>query len=493
MKASAGEVYTVYNQYLKRYTACQVAYIAPPDTVSKESWAVVLSLGWVGDAPLTAEELPHLRPLYKDFMYWSRDLHLLRVPLEVPPQYKLVGTLPPFTDQPCRSYGGWSDGYDVYLQIRWQAIPEERRRAFKEAMESEEKTEIGGIPVKVSSHRVTDQYEPFDSALELKALPCLSTLICERWHPDLLEFLRENPFVDEVTLLNHGQRTLDLRGTSIRKLMLDMTGLEELWLCEGTEQLLFQNKGPDACAIHAPEDGSGLTLQFIGEYRPHTELPNLWGLHGIQLKDFDLTGLDAVHPHLKELRLWGAPGNLGNFSAVRGFRELTNLSTFDLFGFGAADIPTPEQMPELRWFWMTSLPETAAKAAKQLWKSKPGMDLWITKPRKPEWLAQNLDNPFRGWDGAEHIPASAAKKAANQYRKTRSQLLKLASQPGEDAQAQALDAVAAYTQTFNKMGFIETEERDEIYMALRGILDALPGDTLQEDALIDKFDELRDF
>ena len=69
MKATAGEVYTVYNQYLKRYTACQVAYIAPPDTVSKESWAVVLSLDWVGDAPLTAEELPHLHPLYKDFMY----------------------------------------------------------------------------------------------------------------------------------------------------------------------------------------------------------------------------------------------------------------------------------------------------------------------------------------------------------------------------------------------------------------------------------------
>lgn len=28
MKASAGAVYTVYNQYLKRYTACQVAYWA---------------------------------------------------------------------------------------------------------------------------------------------------------------------------------------------------------------------------------------------------------------------------------------------------------------------------------------------------------------------------------------------------------------------------------------------------------------------------------
>ena len=97
--------------------------------------------------------------------------------------------------------------------------------------------------------------------------------------------------------------------------MLDMTGLEELWLCEGTELLLFQNKGPDACAIHAPEDGSGLTLQFIGEYRPHTELPNLQGLHGIELKDFDLTRLAAVlrrgrvpgtdEPlHLRPVRLW---------------------------------------------------------------------------------------------------------------------------------------------------------------------------------------------
>ena len=83
------------------------------------------------------------------------------------------------------------------------------------------------------------------------------------------------------------------------------------------------------------------------------------------------------------------------------------------------------------------------------------------------WLAQNLDNPFRGWDGAEHIPAAAAKKAANQSRKTRSLLMKLATEPGEDAPAQAMDAVTAYTQTFNKMGFIETEERDEIYMALR--------------------------
>ena len=72
-------------------------------------------------------------------------------------------------------------------------------------------------------------------------------------------------------------------------------------------------------------------------------------------------------------------------------------------------------------------------------------------------------------------------------------MMKLAAEPDGDAQTQALEAVATYTQTFNKMRFIETEERDEIYMALRGILDALPGDTLQKDALIKQFEQLRDF
>lgn len=186
-------------------------------------------------------------------------------------------------------------------------------------------------------------------------------------------------------------------------------------------------------------------------------------------------------------------GDLGNFSVVGGFWKLTNLSTFDLFSFGTADIPTPKQAPEPRRFWVTNLSETAAKVAEQLWKSKPGMGLWITKARKPEWLVQSLDNPFWGWDGAGRIPAAATKRAANQYRKTCSQLTKLTAEPSEDARVQALEAVAAYTQTFNKAGFIEAEEWDEIYMALWGTLDTLPGDVLQKDVLLGRFEQLRDF
>ena len=105
MKASAGEFYIGYNHYLKRYTACQVAYIAPPDTVRKALNGAPLS-GLGRRSHFERRGTAQSRPLYKDFMYWPRDLHLLRVPVEVPPQYTLVGTLPPFTDQPCLSYGG---------------------------------------------------------------------------------------------------------------------------------------------------------------------------------------------------------------------------------------------------------------------------------------------------------------------------------------------------------------------------------------------------
>lgn len=493
MKASEGGVYTVYNKYLKCYTACQVVYISPPDNMSKKEQAVILSLDWVGNKPLTPEELYTIKPLYKDFMYWSRELNLIKVETDVPQQYFFVGILPPFTNEPCYTFGNWDNGYEMYLQMKWQAIPYERRKAFKDAMVSTEETKIGENIVKVSSHMVIDKYVNFDSAFELEKLPCLSSIICEKWHYDLIEFLRSNPFINELTLLNHHQKEIDLRGTSIRKLMIDMTELNELWLGEYTEELLFQNKNPDNCLIHAEDNGSMLLLQFIEKYSPHHELYNLKRLHGIKLKEFDISEICNVHPHLKELRLWGNPGNLDNFSCVSKFKELRSLSTYDLFGFSENDLPSPNSLPELDWLWMTSLPEEAAKKIKSLWKKKSGISIRITKPRKPEWLAQNLDNPFRNWDGVEHIPKSAAKKAANQYRKTRSQLIKMATDNREDIQNQAFEAIISYTEVFNKMRFIETEERDEIYMALCGILESMPECSIEKKELLEKFEEYREF
>ena len=69
----------------------------------------------------------------------------------------------------------------------------------------------------------------------------------------------------------------------------------------------------------------------------------------------------------------------------------------------------------------------------------------------------------------------------------------LAKEGAEDAQAQAQAAVAAFVKPFNRMRFIETEEREDIYTALCGLLEELPKGALERQALLDVFEEERDF
>lgn len=325
MEVKIGDIYTTYHKKLGCYIACQIVDISE-ETITK------LELDWTGTEPLNKNQLKNLQPLYKDFMYWEKSLCLINVEKEIPKELQYVGNISPIITKKSNTYGTWNNSDDIYYQLKWQKIPKEKRIAFKKAMKSEDEIDIDGYSIKLGSHRIIDKYTPFDSTLELLKLPCLSEVICEKWHSDLLEFLKESPFIYELTLINHNQKKLDFRGTSVSKLMLDMRGLEELWLGEEVEQLLFQNEELDNCIIHTSNNGEELMIQFIGDYQPHKELSSLKALHGINIKSFDMTRLSNIHSHLKELRLWGKPGNIKNFSSLKEFKELEKFSTYDLFG-----------------------------------------------------------------------------------------------------------------------------------------------------------------
>ncbi|WP_223868891.1 hypothetical protein [Paenibacillus sp. UASWS1643] len=98
--------------------------------------------------------------------------------------------------------------------------------------------------------------------------------------------------------------------------------------------------------------------------------------------------------------------------------NLQTFTTYDLFGFNGEQSPDPDQLPKLATLWLTSLPANAAKSIKTRYKkfAAAGLNMEITKARKPEWLAENLNNPFRDWDGLDHIKAAHAKKAAQLYK-----------------------------------------------------------------------------
>jgi len=497
MIAKAGDIYCVYNKSLKKYTACQVTKI---DESGKKPQAIIISLDWASDELPKEEELALMKPLYIDYMYWGGTFNLKKVDVNVPSNYVYVANVKPLNNEDTGTYGGWNSGVEIYNQFKWLKIPKEQRDAFKAADASSEHVEFEGNRRRLGTHSENDNWHDFDDALSLRVFPCLSSLTVTKWHKNLFEYLNSNPFIRELVIENHGKSGLDFSKTTIDRLSVDMTGLEELILNDDLSMLFLLGEVKDGCRITSPSFGSDLILYCDGS------LPKIQGIEGLEklyirtITELDIADILRAYPKLRELRLWGKPGNLINFDKVSEFSDLEVLTTMDLFGFTADEVPKPEKLQKLYMLWMDSLPEDAAKEVKKLYKNRKseGLDLWITKPRKNEWLAQNLDNPFRSWDGQEGISAANAKKAATLYRKTRAGIVKLVEGSDYDLMQGVEALVRAYTEGFNKMDkrhcFIYTVERDTIYMALDEILALIPDDlAVDKDKLLNLFDELKDF
>lgn len=497
MIAKAGDIYCVYNKSLKKYTACQVTKI---DDSGKKPQATIISLDWVSDELPKEEELALMKPLYIDYMYWGGTFNIKRVDVNVPLNYVYVANVKPLNNEDTGTYGGWNSGVEIYNQFKWLKIPKEQRDAFKAADASSEHVEFEGNRRRLGTHSENDMWHDFDDALSLRVFPCLSSLTVTKWHKNLFEYLNSNPFIRELVIENHGKSSLDFSETTIDRLSVDMTGLDELILNDDLSMLFLLGEVKDGCKITSPSFGSDLILYCDGS------VPKIQGLEGLEklyirtITELDIADILRAYPKLRELRLWGKPGNLINFAKISEFSELEVLTTMDLFGFTADEVPKPESLQKLYMLWMDSLPEDAAKEVKKLYKKRKGegLDLWITKPRKAEWLAQNLENPFRSWDGEEHITPANAKKAADIYRKTRAAMVKLIEAPSKDIEKDAEALVRDYTEGFNKMDkkkpFIDTVERDEVFTALDGILSLIPDELgIDQDKLLDLFDQLKDF
>ncbi|MCL2830295.1 MAG: gliding motility protein [Betaproteobacteria bacterium] len=463
--------------------------------------AILLLLDWSGDELPKENEIHSMRPLFMDFNpLFGKRLCIYDVKPKVPRNYILAGNIPPLSDEYTQfSNLTWEYDDDIYHQLKWMEIPEEKRNAFESAIKCDKKIMLSGQEVPAASFRIEDSGLDFKSAMELGALPCLSILHCERWHDDLCEYVRSNPFLRILDLRNHGHKSLDFRGSRLERLSIQMDTVEEIYLNDEMEKLSLTRNIDHAFVVHAKDGGKRLLLQsdmFVAE----CGLPNLGGLHCSGLGEFDMSKVVAAYPELWELRLWGKPGYIRNFRDVSLLKNLEKFSTDNLFGFTAEDIPEPDEMPKLNWFWMSSLPEDAAKAARRLYKkpSENGLDLWIGMARKPEWLRENLDNPFRDWDGQEHISTTNARKAAAQYRKTRSEILKLVENHPDDLMIKMEGIVRDYAEAFNKMdkrkNFIETVEREQIFEVLDGLLRLIPESfDFDKNTMLELFEGTRDF
>ncbi len=236
--------------------------------------------------------------------------------------------------------------------------------------------------------------------------------------------------------------------------------------------------------------------------------------HGLeQLARLSLSAMPAVDfdvvarrfPALADLSVRGKPGMASNVAAIAGLTRLRAFAAYELFGYEGDEFPAPPQLPALSSLCLASLPADAAKAIKARYKKAAalGLDLSVTRPRKPEWLAENLHNPFRDWDGRAHIAVAYAKKAAQAYKKLLATARTLdgamdAATVQATAQAMVAEYVAVFNQIERRSSIIETVERDEIHVAFEQVLAQVQqqrgaAQDIDAASLYALFDRLRDF
>lgn len=367
---------------------------------------------------------------------------------------------------------------------------------------------VGGQLLPSSASRIDDGVlRAVSDWSELDRLPRLMRVATRHGTHELMEYVARHPFLHELSWQSSTVTELDFSHGNLARLSVQLAGVTCLKLNKILHTLSLRGApSPGLRLVHAHQ-GQFLALECEHGIPPFQGLDRLTGLSLVDVRELDMALVAQRFPMLERLRIWGKPGLLTNLPAIAQLKRLQLFTADNLFGYGADDVPTAGQLPHLTTLSMSSLPADAAQAIKANFKqaAAQGLALRITQPRKPEWLADNLLNPFRGWDGHARISTAQAKKAAQAYRQLLAGTRAIDTAIDAASLAKALTAlVGDYVGVFNQLdrhgGMIETAEREQIGTALTDVLAQLAeelekrgGALVDQAALQQRFAALREF
>ncbi len=512
---SPGDVLGFPIERIGRFGACQVVAA----DVENQKVTVAL-LDWTGEQMPTLGDVTDAPRLEKNFMFWKAQEMVKNVQLPAPSRFRAIGKLPVRGTTESRSYGGWEFDNDVARQRWWNMLPTELTAAFKASLDSDGTVSIPGLqsehsgePMQMrvgtgrsgddAAYRITSDFRMGS----LQAWPALYQVYLHAWREDLVPFLRSAPLVSELSLLEHGQREIDLSGTHLDRLVIDIDGLERLVLPKSMNTLVVHGNGavntfgstdaPLRLQVTAEQRGRWISVQAAGAVPALHGLDQARGLRMDKVSRLDLDDAACTFPNIEYLHLFGSPGTLTGLASLSKLPKLESLWLCDLFGYAAHEFPAPGTLAALTSLSLDSLPAEVAAAVRKAYKKVPRVDLSVSKPRKPEWLAENLDNPLRHWDGREGIPAAAVKKTHTAYVAALRQVREAgAARVGDAAYADVVTrAISDFLEVIaglnRKNRFLDTLERDEVIDAVNMLTAQLSAparaalDPLVEDALDD--------
>jgi len=484
-----GDVYSFPIERIGRFGACQVV-----DVDETGPSAVVAVLDWTGEREPELTDLAGVGRLVQDRMFYTPREILTHVRLPVPARYRRLGVLPITGETESHHDGDWDFEAEVVWQHWWNSLPTELTTAFKAALTSGNDDERGSVTAAGLLDPISGEPYQFrarsadcfaddahyriadDFRLEnLRSWPLLHQISLHSWRDDLIPFLEKAPLVCDLVLAGHGQATLDFSGTRLTRLSVELAGLRRLVLPPSLDMLILLgvSDGP----LHVEAEGQGRWISvYLRECAPAVDgLESPRGVRMDGVAQVDVADLATRFPDAGYLMLFGAPGLLSGLPALTRFPRLESIWLCDLFGYGPDDLPGPDELPALTSLHLSSIPADVATSARRAYGKHPWVELSVSRPRKPTWLAENLENPLRHWDGREGIPASAAKRARTAFVAALRQVRE-ADADREDSAAydQAVTAAAtAFLDVIGALGrrhgFLYTLERDEVVDAVAAL------------------------
>jgi hypothetical protein len=488
---NVGDVYSFHDEWLGAYHVCQVTGFE-----ERTGEPSVLLLDWSEKRPPEPADLSALKPHAQWYHGWNGDAWHNYVRNPLPADFACCGNIPPLLpSKDVRSYTfAWPNGYVFIRKLRWDRIPEHFRTAYKTA-----------APKDRSMSEDDPALADFKGFSVLDRHPAISTLIWSGYSEEMHEHLKTHPLISELQLRGVQPERLDFRGTFLTNITVNANGVKEIWIGDDFDSLMLTGPLQEGFSVRDPNQGHYLLLRISGEYRNFPPgLDRLRALNLFGIREIDIAVLVRQYPALSSVHLSGKLGDVKNIPALGALKDLSSIWMSDLYGYSGEDFPAPDVFPKLRNLHIWGLPADAAKTIKTMYQplaATGAFQLEIKQPRKPEWLAQNKDNPFRDWDGDDGVPPSCAKKASDQYRKTRKGLMDACGSGGseEEITATCTELCRDYILAFNKMdrtGFIDTVLREQIIEILETLLDDVKvqtGAAIDTASLVDGCDRVRDW
>jgi hypothetical protein len=406
-----------------RWTAYQVVSVT-------DGMPAIVALDWLGQAPPTLSEAGAAGLLRLTHHNWKGDLQYFRVSPGLPPSWRVVGVLPPPELEPCRSTADWPSGFaQVVAERRWATqISPEARAAYKAASSALVHVALGAmsfdLPASTFRLELGSRDVPVspDTAYTwegLDALPRLTEVTVHGVAAGLVAHLRARPLIDKLRWTHLPGPALDLSGTHLDRLSIDLTAPLALTLPSSLRELLLTGD-PGLLEISEERRGARLEIHVIGDRKAVGLVRGVGALRGLELSSTGVVDAGAIvdaYPELQELSLRDAT-RVEDVARLAALRRLRRISFYGCYRLDVAALPPASAWPELERVRISGHRLPDATTLQERFGGAPRFEL--SDGKTEEWLAANFDNPFRDWIDYD---TRAGRAAAAAWAEARAALL----------------------------------------------------------------------